>query len=92
MHSAHATLMLSMARRAFSLFAKADVDGSGTIDVDEFAPFMRERLKVRDMTDDEVDRLFQALDVDGSGQIWAEIDLDSNQNQKLILYDLTQRK
>jgi hypothetical protein len=63
-----------------TLFTKADSTGSGSIDADEFAPFVRDRLKIRTMTDDQVDRLFQALDVDGGGSI----DLDEMRQFQIL--------
>jgi hypothetical protein len=44
-----------------ALFSKADRNGSGSIDADEFAPFVRDRLKIRTMTDTQVERLFRSV-------------------------------
>ena len=50
------------------IWRKYDVDGNGTLDVEEARCFIREVLD-QNITDEAFDEVFKELDIDGSGTI-----------------------
>jgi Ca2+-binding EF-hand superfamily protein len=52
-------------------FGKFDVDGNGTIEIDELRDTMKELG--HELTEDEATRLFARMDLDGNGEIDFEV-------------------
>lgn len=71
-----------------NLFRKGDVSGDGLMDLGEFTKFMRQMGgPACVMSDKEIDRLFEAADRDGSGEVSLDEFLDFLYNGDVIRFD-----
>lgn len=63
---------MSIGMDARSLLTLVDPDESGSLDPPEFRLFVRTRLRIRDMLDEEIDEVFTTIDHSGDGLLSLE--------------------